>query len=203
MKIYEQGSFWFSALGQSLGKGGRKMIEDGLSNWCFSSFFMPVIPQNVPVDQSWACGALKGKNQGGRNNEGSHCLRGLPLRALNALHHHHHHHVCSFWKQHPDNRNPPSSDRCLASTLQSRLRSNLKAGASESHRGLHFCKYTSIFKPDEKPKRANARSNMSCLPWKFAFWYFSCSFNPTFTLFSSYPVDGNSAFVLGCRSGST
>lgn len=68
-----------------------------------------------------------------------------PQRALNPLHHRH---VCSFWKQHPDNRTPPSSDRCLAWTVKSLLWSNLKAGASESRRGLKICKYTSIFKPD-------------------------------------------------------
>lgn len=90
MKIYEPSSFWFSALGfESLCKEEeeeKKMIEDAFPRLPVSSFFVPVIPQNVPVYQSRACGASEGRvREGGimrahaAREKFRHPLRDFPL----------------------------------------------------------------------------------------------------------------------------
>lgn len=119
------------------GEKKKKMIEDGLPRLGVFFFFHASDSSKCTCLSKLSLWGLGGKNQGGRNNEGSQCLREIStptegFSSLNSLHHHHlhhHHHVCSFWKQHPDNSNPPSSDHCLLLTVKSRLWSKPQGGS--------------------------------------------------------------------------
>lgn len=78
MKIYEPSSFWFSALGfESLCKEEeeKKMIEDAFPRLPGFFFLRASDSLKCTCLSKQSLWGLGGKNQGGRNNEGPHCLR--------------------------------------------------------------------------------------------------------------------------------